>query len=91
MPIKSCIVSTGGGIVLRNENWSMMSHAVVVWLHGDTSLLARRVVADGKASRPLLADEQVRLQQESTDRQSAHLQDPCQLHDATVACHCCAR
>ena len=57
MPIKSCIVATGGGIVLRTENWSMMSHAIVVWLHGETALLARRLVADGRESRPLLADE----------------------------------
>lgn len=57
MPIKSCIVSTGGGIVERNDNWSMMSHAIIIWLHGDTPLLARRVVADGRASRPLLKDD----------------------------------
>ena len=58
MPIKSCIVSTGGGVVERNDNWSMMSHAVIIWLHGETPLLARRVVADGRASRPLLKDDE---------------------------------
>ena len=74
MPIKSCIVSTGGGIVLRNENWSMMSHAVVIWLHGETGLLARRVVADGRESRPLLADEQVRLLHICLHKLHAYLQ-----------------
>ena len=56
LPYKSVVVATGGGAVLRRENWGLMHHAVVVWLDGPAPLLAARAAADGVASRPLLAD-----------------------------------
>lgn len=56
LPYKSVVVATGGGAVLKRENWGLMHHAVVVWLDGHAALLAARAAADGVASRPLLAD-----------------------------------
>lgn len=56
LPYKSVVVATGGGAVLKHENWGLMHHAVVVWLDGPAGLLAARAAADGVASRPLLAD-----------------------------------
>lgn len=39
----------------KRENWALMQHAVVVWLHGNPSVLAHRTVADGTSTRPLLS------------------------------------
>ncbi|KAK9841147.1 hypothetical protein WJX74_000756 [Apatococcus lobatus] len=58
MPFHSCIVSTGGGAVLKRENWGLMQHGIVVWLSGDPTLLAARAMRDDLSSRPLLARQQ---------------------------------
>ena len=55
MPFKAVVVSTGGGAVVRQQNWGYMQHGVVVWLRGEPELLARRALRDGIASRPMLA------------------------------------
>lgn len=55
MPFKSVVVSTGGGAVIRKQNWGYMQHGVVVWLTGPPELLSRRAVRDGTQSRPLLS------------------------------------
>lgn len=57
MPFKAIVVSTGGGAVIRRQNWGYMQHGVVVWLTGQPELLARRALQDGTASRPLLNQE----------------------------------
>lgn len=56
MPWKSTVVATGGGAVVKRENWALMQHAVVIWLHGKPSVLAHRAVADETSTRPLLSD-----------------------------------
>ena len=53
-------MATGGGAVLRRANWGHMSHAISVWLDGPPPLLAARLVADGTASRPLVAGSEVK-------------------------------
>ncbi len=55
MPFHSCVVSTGGGVVLKRENWGLMQHGVVVWLSGEPRLLAARAMRDDLSTRPLLA------------------------------------
>lgn len=50
-------MATGGGVVLRPENWGAMQHGVVVRLTASTELLAKRVVTQGKGTRPLLAGD----------------------------------
>ncbi|MEM9925078.1 MAG: shikimate kinase [Cyanobacteria bacterium P01_D01_bin.50] len=47
-------VATGGGIVLRRENWSYLHHGLVVWLDGSAELLYNRLKED--TTRPLLQD-----------------------------------
>ncbi len=48
------MIATGGGAVLRPENWGYMQLGIVCWLNGDVELLARRVARDGIEKRPLL-------------------------------------
>ena len=47
-------IATGGGIVLRRENWSYLHHGLVVWLDVPVELLYARLQTD--TSRPLLQD-----------------------------------
>ena len=49
------VLSTGGGVLGREENREALAAATVVWLRASTSTLAARV-GDG-AGRPLLADD----------------------------------
>jgi len=52
--ITPCVVSTGGGIVLRAENRALLrSHAFVVWLDAPTATLVARLLAHDQA-RPLI-------------------------------------
>ncbi|BDA45154.1 Shikimate kinase [Coccomyxa sp. Obi] len=55
MTTKDAVVSTGGGAVIREENWGYMSQGVVIWLTGPAELLSRRALQDGTKSRPLLS------------------------------------
>lgn len=56
MPFAKCIVATGGGAVIRRQNWGYMQHGVVIWLDGTPELLASHVVGQsgGIKSRPLI-------------------------------------
>ncbi len=47
-------IATGGGIVLRRENWSYLRHGLIVWLDVPTELLYARLAHD--TTRPLLQD-----------------------------------
>nr|WP_239651728.1 shikimate kinase [Neosynechococcus sphagnicola] len=45
-------IATGGGIVLRRQNWSYLHHGIVVWLDVPVSVLCDRLNQD--RHRPLL-------------------------------------
>lgn len=47
-------IATGGGIVLRRENWSYLHHGLVVWLDVPVEILYARLAKD--TTRPLLQD-----------------------------------
>ena len=49
-----CVVSTGGGIVCRMENWSKLQTGVVVWLDVDPEVIMKRIEG---TDRPLLQTE----------------------------------
>ena len=47
-------VATGGGIILRRENWGYLRHGLVVWLDVPVEILYDRLTED--ITRPLLQD-----------------------------------
>jgi shikimate kinase len=55
-------VATGGGIILKRENWGYLHHGLIVWLNVPVELLYTRLAKD--TTRPLLqdADPQGKLQ-----------------------------
>ncbi len=46
------VISTGGGIVLRRENWGCLRHGLIIWLDVPVELLLVRLAED--TTRPLL-------------------------------------
>ncbi len=48
------VVATGGGIILKRENWSYLHHGLIVWLDATPELLYNRLKED--TTRPLLQD-----------------------------------
>lgn len=49
------VIATGGGIVLKPENWSYLQHGVIVWIDVPVDQLQRRLRND--STRPLLQNE----------------------------------
>lgn len=71
---KKTVISTGGGIVLRQKNWSYLRHGLIVWLDVSVELLIERLTADD--TRPLLKDVDLKkkLQTLLEQRQSLYNQ-----------------
>ena len=53
-PYVRCVISTGGGIVTRIENWSKLQTGIVVWLDVDAEVIMKRIEG---TDRPLLQTE----------------------------------
>lgn len=49
---KNLAIATGGGIVMRQMNWSYLHHGLIVWLDAPVQVLIERLQDD--ATRPLL-------------------------------------
>lgn len=49
-----CVISTGGGIVMRMENWSKLQTGLVVWLDVAPQDILKRLEGGGTDNRPLL-------------------------------------
>lgn len=54
-PYTRLVVATGGGIVLRSENWGHLRNGVIVWL--DVALAELQQRLQGDQQRPLLQRE----------------------------------
>lgn len=68
------VVATGGGIILKPENWSFLQQGLVVWLNAEVDLLMERLAQD--ESRPLLQTENPRQTLETllAERRSRYAQ-----------------
>lgn len=71
----SCVVSTGGGVVIRPANWGIMRQGVVIWLAASMELLLKRLRQD-PTPRPLLQcpDPARRLKELLAARESLYAQ-----------------
>ncbi len=49
------VVSTGGGVVIRNQNWGFLHQGVVIWIDPGRDRLLERLQLEN-ASRPLIRD-----------------------------------
>jgi shikimate kinase len=50
-PYVRCVISTGGGVVMMNENWSKLQTGLVVWLDVEPEIIMKRIEG---TDRPLL-------------------------------------
>jgi shikimate kinase len=68
------VVATGGGVVLRSQNWSYLQQGVVIWLDASLEQLQQRLEKD--RTRPLLQvpDWQQRLATLLRQRQDRYAQ-----------------
>lgn len=56
-PFIACCVATGGGAVLRKENWGRLQTGIVIYLDTPVDVLADRLMSESESgSRPLLKD-----------------------------------
>merc|ERR1719343_1187608 len=46
-----CVIGTGGGLVVRNQNWSKLQTGLVIYLRADPEIIIRRIEG---TDRPLL-------------------------------------
>lgn len=76
---KKTVISTGGGIVTRQKNWSYLRHGLIVWLDVPVELLIKRLSEDN--TRPLLkdADPETKLRSLLAQRQSLYRQADLQI------------
>ena len=103
-PLTRTVICTGGGAVMRVENWGCMTHGISVWIDPPVASLARRVAAQGSDSRPLASDggvletvedieerlEALREERESQYKQVRALHRICRCGLSRVKGLCCA-
>ncbi|OUL36400.1 shikimate kinase [Nostoc sp. T09] len=71
-------IATGGGIVMRQENWSYLHHGLIVWLDAPVQLLYSRLQED--STRPLLQDVDPQGKLRSLLEQRQRLYSQADLH-----------
>jgi len=49
-----CVVSTGGGLITKLENWAKLQSGVVIWLDPTPEIIYERLQNNGDNDRPLL-------------------------------------
>ncbi len=68
------VIATGGGIVLRSDNWQFLQYGLVIWLDAAPELILHRLQTD--TTRPLLQGEDLgaRIHDLITQRQELYRQ-----------------
>lgn len=77
-PYQRLVVATGGGVVIRQENWSYLRHGLVIWLDVPVDELYARLVDD--CDRPLLQTEDPKHTLESLLQQRRRFYTEADLH-----------
>lgn len=72
------VIATGGGIVLKQMNWSYLRHGLIVWLDADVNLLMERLKED--STRPLLQEVDPESKLKSLLEERSHLYRQADLH-----------
>jgi shikimate kinase len=72
------VVATGGGIVLRQKNWSFLHHGLIIWLDAPVDLLLKRLAEDD--TRPLLREAELAGKLQSLLDQRKNLYTQADLH-----------
>ena len=57
--IPSLVVSTGGGIVIKPENWGILKQGIIIWIDTNKEIVLERLRNDSE-SRPLLHGEDLK-------------------------------
>lgn len=89
-PYVRCVISTGGGIVCKRENWSKLHTGLVVWLDVPPDTIIKRIEG---TDRPLLqtSNPLETLQNILNDRREMYgqadlrIEIPCELNEHDVA------
>lgn len=71
-------IATGGGIVLKQENWGYLHHGLIVWLDVPVDILLKRLAEDD--TRPLLQDPNPEAKLRSLLAQRQPLYSQADLH-----------
>ncbi|MCW5313367.1 shikimate kinase [Nostoc sp. KVJ3] len=71
-------IATGGGIVLRRENWGYLHHGLIVWLDVPVEIIYSRLAED--TTRPLLQDADLKGKLRSLLEQRTPLYSQADLH-----------
>jgi shikimate kinase len=71
-------IATGGGIVLRQENWSYLHHGLIVWLDCSVKTIFHRLSED--STRPLLQNSDLEGKLRSLLEQRQSLYSQADLH-----------
>ena len=56
--VPSTIISTGGGVIIKKENWGILRQGIVIWLDINHEIAIERLKAQ-KDKRPLLQDNDI--------------------------------
>lgn len=71
-------IATGGGIVMRRENWGYLRHGLIVWLDAPVEIIYSRLAED--TTRPLLQDADPQAKLRSLLEQRTPLYSQADLH-----------
>ncbi|MBO1067388.1 MULTISPECIES: shikimate kinase [Nostocales] len=72
------VVATGGGIVIRQQNWSYLHHGLIIWLDAPIQIILQRLAADD--TRPLLQDADMESKLRSLLEQRQPMYSQADLH-----------